>query len=134
VLSGLRGEDSIAELCRREGIVQNLYYRWSPGQHAGAPGARRQLSGAYHAGVEELHLLAGELWIDERKLLPGDYNFGAPGAGDDRVWSDTGCTCLLVTSAKDVLADNGFPLSRLAVGNPRLTEQPRVISKRGGKS
>src|SRR5438067_2015238 len=29
VLSGLRGGDSIAELCRREGIVQNLYYRWS---------------------------------------------------------------------------------------------------------
>src|SRR5690242_16696340 len=28
VLEG-RGEDSIAELCRREGIVQNLYYRWS---------------------------------------------------------------------------------------------------------
>ncbi len=29
VLDGLRGEESIAELCRREGIVQNLYYRWS---------------------------------------------------------------------------------------------------------
>jgi transposase len=29
VLEGLRGEDSIAELCRRERIVQNLYYRWS---------------------------------------------------------------------------------------------------------
>jgi transposase len=29
VLDGLRGEDSVAELCRREGIVQNLYYRWS---------------------------------------------------------------------------------------------------------
>ena len=29
VLSGLRGEDSIVELCRREGIDQNLYYRWS---------------------------------------------------------------------------------------------------------
>src|SRR3979411_184116 len=28
-LAGLRGEDSIAELCRREGIVQTLYYRWS---------------------------------------------------------------------------------------------------------
>jgi hypothetical protein len=28
VLEGLRGEDSIAELCRREGIAQNLYYRW----------------------------------------------------------------------------------------------------------
>jgi len=56
-----------------------------------------------HAGVEELHLLDGELWIDERKLLPGDYNYGAPGAGDDRVWSETGCTCLLVTSTKDIL-------------------------------
>ena len=29
VVAGLRGEDSIAELCRREGISQNLYYRWS---------------------------------------------------------------------------------------------------------
>ncbi len=29
VLDGLRGEDSIAELCRREGINQNLYYRWA---------------------------------------------------------------------------------------------------------
>jgi len=29
VLEGLRGESSIAELCRKEGINQNLYYRWS---------------------------------------------------------------------------------------------------------
>ena len=29
VLEGLRGDDSIAELCRREGIAQNLYYTWS---------------------------------------------------------------------------------------------------------
>ena len=29
VLSGLRGEDSIAELCRQEGISQGLYYSWS---------------------------------------------------------------------------------------------------------
>ena len=29
VLAGLGGEDSIAELCRREGLHQNLYYRWS---------------------------------------------------------------------------------------------------------
>ena len=29
VLDGLRGEYSIAELCRREGINPNLYYRWS---------------------------------------------------------------------------------------------------------
>ena len=29
VLDGLRGEDSIAELCRKEGIAQGLYYTWS---------------------------------------------------------------------------------------------------------
>ena len=31
VIEGLRGEVSIAELCRKEGIAQNLYYRWSKG-------------------------------------------------------------------------------------------------------
>ena len=56
-----------------------------------------------HAGVEELHLLDGELWIDGRKLVPGDYNYGAPGAGDERVRSETGCTCVLITSTKDTL-------------------------------
>src|SRR5579862_9428679 len=56
-----------------------------------------------HAEVEELHLLDGELWIDDRRLFPGDYNYGAPGAGDERVWSETGCTCVLITSTKDVL-------------------------------
>ena len=30
--------------------------------------------------VEELHLLNGELWIDERKLFPGDYNRAEPGS------------------------------------------------------
>jgi transposase len=29
VLDGLRGEHSIAELCRREGIAESLYYSWS---------------------------------------------------------------------------------------------------------
>src|SRR3546814_18613243 len=29
VLDGLRGDDSIAELCRKEGIAQSLYYTWS---------------------------------------------------------------------------------------------------------
>ena len=56
-----------------------------------------------HAGVEELHLLDGELWIDERKLVAGDYNYGAPGAADERVWSETGCTCVLITSTRDIL-------------------------------
>lgn len=56
-----------------------------------------------HAGVEELHLLDGELWIDERKLYPGDYNRAEPGTGDKRVWSETGCTCVLMTSTRDIL-------------------------------
>jgi anti-sigma factor ChrR (cupin superfamily) len=56
-----------------------------------------------HAGVEELHLLEGELWIDDRKLYPGDYNRAEAGTGDSRVWSETGCTCVLVTSTRDIL-------------------------------
>lgn len=56
-----------------------------------------------HAGIEELHLLAGELWIEDRKLFPGDYNRAEPGAADQRVYSETGCTCVLITSSEDVL-------------------------------
>jgi anti-sigma factor ChrR (cupin superfamily) len=56
-----------------------------------------------HAGVEELHLLDGELWIDDRKLYPGDYSHAEPGTGDKRVHSETGCTCFLMTSTKDLL-------------------------------
>ena len=29
VLEGLKGEESVAQICRREGIAPNLYYRWS---------------------------------------------------------------------------------------------------------
>jgi anti-sigma factor ChrR (cupin superfamily) len=57
-----------------------------------------------HAGVEELHLLDGEIWINDRKLYPGDYNRAPPGTADKRVWSETGCTCVLITSTEDVLA------------------------------
>jgi anti-sigma factor ChrR (cupin superfamily) len=56
-----------------------------------------------HTGTEELHLIDGELWIDERKLLAGDYYYARPGSSDERVWSETGCTCLLVTSTNDRL-------------------------------
>jgi anti-sigma factor ChrR (cupin superfamily) len=56
-----------------------------------------------HAGVEELHLLDGELWIEDRKLLPGDYNRAEAGTADTRVWSETGCTCVLITSGRDAL-------------------------------
>jgi anti-sigma factor ChrR (cupin superfamily) len=56
-----------------------------------------------HAGTEELHLLDGELWIDDRKLYPGDYNRAERGTSDKRVWSETGCTCVLITSTEDKL-------------------------------
>jgi anti-sigma factor ChrR (cupin superfamily) len=56
-----------------------------------------------HAGREELHLLHGELWIDDRKLYPGEYNRAEAGTADKRVWSETGCTCVLITSTEDVL-------------------------------
>lgn len=56
-----------------------------------------------HAGLEELHLLEGELWIDDRKLFPGDYNRAHAPSGDKRVWSETGCTCVLITSTEDIL-------------------------------
>ena len=69
-----------------------------------APGARYPAH--THAGVEELYLVAGDLWMDERRLFPGDYNYRAPGTSDERVWSETGCTCLLITSTKDVLQES----------------------------
>ena len=56
-----------------------------------------------HAEVEELHLLDGELWIGDRKLHPGDYNRAEAPSGDRRVWSETGCTCVLITSTLDTL-------------------------------
>jgi anti-sigma factor ChrR (cupin superfamily) len=72
----------------------SLLVRLAPGAHY--PPHR-------HGGVEELYLLGGELWIDEKKLCPGDYNRAEAGSADQRVWSETGCTCVLLTSARDVL-------------------------------
>ena len=56
-----------------------------------------------HSGVEELYLLDGKLMIDDKTLYPGDYNRAEPGTGDQHVWSETGCTCVLLTSTRDVL-------------------------------
>jgi anti-sigma factor ChrR (cupin superfamily) len=54
-----------------------------------------------HAGVEELHLLHGELMIGDQKFYSGDYYRAEAGSVDYRVWSETGCTCVLLTSTKD---------------------------------
>ena len=56
-----------------------------------------------HSGVEELHLLDGELVVDQRTLLPGDYIHAETGSEDHVVWSGTGCTCVLITSIDDVI-------------------------------
>jgi anti-sigma factor ChrR (cupin superfamily) len=56
-----------------------------------------------HAGIEELYLLDGELTVDDRKLYPGDYIRAEPGTADHRVWSESGCTGVLLTSTRDVL-------------------------------
>lgn len=56
-----------------------------------------------HAGIEELHMLHGELMVDDRKLSAGDYLRSEPGTSDHRVWSETGCTGVLITSMRDAL-------------------------------
>lgn len=56
-----------------------------------------------HAGVEELHLLDGELTVDDKKLHAGDYLRAEPGSADALVRSRTGCTCVLITSTEDEL-------------------------------
>ena len=56
-----------------------------------------------HAAIEELYVLDGNVWIDDRKLDPGDYEIASPGTAHKRVWSETGCTCFLITSTQDIL-------------------------------
>jgi quercetin dioxygenase-like cupin family protein len=56
-----------------------------------------------HAGIEELHLLHGILKVDNRTLHPGDFIHSEAGSVDHRVWSETGCTCFLMTSTEDAL-------------------------------
>ncbi len=56
-----------------------------------------------HAGVEELYLIDGDLFIDSRKLSPGDFHRAEAGSDDQHVWSETGCSCVLVTSTFDIL-------------------------------
>jgi hypothetical protein len=39
--------------------------------------------------------------IDKDRLYPGDYIRAEAGSVDHRVWSETGCTCVLITSTED---------------------------------
>ena len=77
VIEGLRGEDTVAELCRREGIAQSLYYKWSKefleaGKARLAGDTKRQASSEdvsdLRAENEQLKQLVAELMLKNRVL------------------------------------------------------------------
>ena len=77
VLEGLRGEEKIAELCRREGIHQNMYYKWSKEfLEAGKPrlvgdtkrDADSQEVEAMRSENEQLKAVVAELTLKNRVL------------------------------------------------------------------
>jgi len=77
VLEGLKGEVSIVELCRREGIVSNLYYRWSKdfleaGKKRLAGDTVREATSSEVSGLrsenDQLKQLVAELSLKNRTL------------------------------------------------------------------
>ena len=87
VLEGLRGEDSIAELCRREGIAPNMYYKWSKefleaGKARLAGDTKRQATSDEVSDIrrenEQLKQVVAELLLKNRALkksaLGGEAN------------------------------------------------------------
>ena len=77
VLEGLRGEDSIAELCRREGLSPNLYYKWSKefleaGKARLTGDTKRQANSGEVDGLrqenEQLKQVVAELFLKNRVL------------------------------------------------------------------
>lgn len=77
VLDGLRGEENVAELCRREGIAESLYYRWSKefleaGKARLVGNTKRQATSDEVKGLrqenEQLKQLVAELALKNRVL------------------------------------------------------------------
>ena len=62
MLDGLRGEDSISEFCRREGIAQNLYYRWSK---EFLEAGKKRLAGEACSHDEHTHHLPMRQWYQK---------------------------------------------------------------------
>lgn len=82
VLEGLRGEETIAELCRREGISESVYYRWSKeflevGKQRLVGNTKRQASRDDVAGLrrenEQLKQLVAELALKNRILKISEH-------------------------------------------------------------
>ena len=87
VLDGLRGEDSIAELCRRAGIAQSLYYSWSK---EFLEAGKKRLAGdtareASSSEVKDLHREARALKevVAEQALEVRFLKKSVTGTGDD---------------------------------------------------
>jgi transposase len=79
VLEGLRGEEKIAELCRREGIHQNMYYKWSKefleaGKQRLVGDTKREADRheveEMRSENEQLKALVAELTLKNRVLTP----------------------------------------------------------------
>src|SRR6185369_12345730 len=79
VLEGLRGEEKIAELCRREGIHQNMYYKWSKefleaGKQRLVGDTKREADNqeveAMRSENEQLKAVVAELLLKNRNLTP----------------------------------------------------------------
>jgi len=88
VLEGLRGEESIAALCRREGIAESLYYAWSK---EFLEAGKRRLAGdtARAATTDEVKALRQEARtlkevVAEQALELRLIKKSLNGAGDDR--------------------------------------------------
>jgi len=89
VVAGLRGEDSIAELCRREGIAESLYYSWSKefleaGKKRLAGDTARQASSGevkdLRRAMRDLKEALAEQMLENRLLKKSMFGDGGDGA------------------------------------------------------
>jgi len=85
VIEGLRGDLSVAELCRKEGISQSLYYKWSKefleaGKERLVGDTRRKADGTevkeMRSELEQLKLLVAELSLNNRMLKKSLHGLG----------------------------------------------------------
>jgi len=91
VIEGLRGDMSVAELCRKEGISQSLYYKWSKefleaGKQRLAGNTTRQADSSEVQEMrqerEQMKLLIAELSLNNRRLKKSLRGVG------DQTWDD----------------------------------------------
>jgi len=91
VIEGLRGEMTVAELCRKEGLSQSLYYKWSKefleaGKQRLAGNTTRQADSAEVKDMrqenEQMKLLIAELSLNNRRLKKSLRGLG------DETWDD----------------------------------------------